>query len=323
MDATENEIIQWGIDYLSSCGYQLKNKQPENVQIRPWSYVIRYDTSAGWIYLKKTPKLISLEATITKILHDQFHVPVSEVIASNPKLDCFLMKDAGNPLRVLMKKQFDATLFCKAVDVFASMQIAVAKNVDIFINAGVPDFRLDKLPNLYLELISKDDVLADDGITEEEINELESLMPTVFALCKKLSAYKIPQTLVQPDFNDNNTLINDVSQKITIIDLGEIVISHAFFSMINFLKQIKKHHGLTENDSDYKIIQDSYLEKFSQFESKENLLKAFELAKIILPIYGALAYYRLIEACDTTQLQSFYGTGNLRIQIKEFMAFCQ
>src|SRR5579872_148306 len=100
----KNKIAKWGLEYLSSHGYLLKNNEPENVQIRPWSYVIRYDTSEGFVYLKQTPKLIALEATITKILRDRFHAPVLEVITFNSELDCFLMKDAGNPLRAILKK---------------------------------------------------------------------------------------------------------------------------------------------------------------------------------------------------------------------------
>ncbi len=57
------------------------------------------------------------------------------------------------------------------------------------------------------------------------------LLPKASILCKKLSDYSIKQTIVQPDFNDNNTLIDNVSN-ITTIDLGEIVISHPFFSLL-------------------------------------------------------------------------------------------
>jgi hypothetical protein len=58
------EIIQWACQYLSSHGYTLKNKLPENVQNTPWSYVVRFATSDAYIYLKHTPKLLALEAII-------------------------------------------------------------------------------------------------------------------------------------------------------------------------------------------------------------------------------------------------------------------
>lgn len=316
------KIIQWGSQYLSSHGYQLKSSQPEEVQIRPWSYVARFSTSEGFIYLKQTPKLIALEAVITKILRDQFNAPVPEVIASNSELDCFLMRDSGNALRPILKKKFDTNLLCKAVNIFTEMQLTVSKNVDVFIKIGVPDYRLNLLPDLYKALISKKEFLLSDGSTEKEIMEYESLIPIVSDLCQKLSMYKIPQTLVQPDFHDNNTLIDESSQKITIIDLGEIVISHPFFSLINFLEQIKKHHGLAEQDSVYHEIQDACFKNFLQFESHGNILNSFELTRILLPIYGALAHYRLIEACDKTELRSFYGARKLHDQLKGFATAC-
>src|SRR5476649_676524 len=113
-DNLNKEIIQWGCKYLSSHGYTLKSNLPENVQNTPWSYVVRFVTSKGYIYLKHTPHLLALEANILQLLHDH-SCTVPEVIANNAKLDCFLMKDAGRPLREILKKQFNAELFCKAI----------------------------------------------------------------------------------------------------------------------------------------------------------------------------------------------------------------
>lgn len=232
-DNLNQKIIQWGCKYLSTHGYTLKSSLPENVQNTPWSYVIRIATSDGYIYLKHTPKLLALEAIIIQILHDQFHASVPVVIAHNDELNCFLMKDAGRSLREILKKQFDAELICKAIEQFTSLQLSVADHVNIFFNIGVPDWRLNKLPDLYTQLITqKQDLLIEDGLSKKELEELEVLIPSVNHLCNKLSAFSIKQTMVQPDFNDNNTLIDDVSQNITIIDLGEIVISHPFFSIL-------------------------------------------------------------------------------------------
>jgi hypothetical protein len=226
-DNLYNEVIQWGCRYLSSHGYVLKSEKPETVQNTPWSYVVRFVTSQGYIYLKHTPHLLALEAKILHMLHD-YSCPVPEVIANSTKLDCFLMKDAGRPLREILKKEFNAELFCKAIDQFTSMQLSVANHVNNFIDIGVPDWQLNKLPNLFAQLLTQKYLLIEDGLLESEIRELEKLIPALTNLCNELSAYSIKQSIVQPDFNDNNTLIDD-SQNITIIDLGEIVISHPFF----------------------------------------------------------------------------------------------
>lgn len=317
------EIIQWSCEYLSSHGYILKTNLPENVQSTPWSYVIRFATTDGYVYLKHTPELLALEASIIQILRDQFHASVPEVIAHNPELNCFLMKDAGQPLRGILKQKFDETLIIKAIDQFTSLQIAVADRVDIFLNIGVPDWRLDKLRDLYKELIAKKDILIADGLSELEMRELENLIPQVNKLCKILSNYSIKQSIVQPDFNDNNSLIDEASQKITIIDLGEISISHPFFSLINCLYVMKKHHSLTDEDDAYQKIKEACLKNYMNFESKENLLYAFKVAHVLFFIYQALANYRLLYACDQSKfIASFQRHGKPGAELKKFITAC-
>ena len=173
---------------------------PEIVQDTPWSYVIRFATSKGLIYLKQTPEQLALEATIIQTLCDQFHASVPIVIAHNIELNCFLMKDSGNPLRSILKQNFDEELLCKAIDQFTTLQIAVAEHVDVFFDLGVPDWRLDKFSQLYQQLLSQKDILIADGLSETELDELEKLTPVLVALCKKLSSYSIKPTLVQPVF---------------------------------------------------------------------------------------------------------------------------
>src|SRR5690606_29027590 len=128
------DIIQWACKCLSSLGYALKSKLPEKVLKTPWSYVLRFETSEGYIYLKHTPALLALEASIIQILHDQFYASVPTVIAHNTELNCFLMKDAGRPLRDILKQKFDTELLCKAIDQFTSLQIATADNLDAFLD---------------------------------------------------------------------------------------------------------------------------------------------------------------------------------------------
>lgn len=322
-DNLHNEIIQWGYNCLLSLGYTLKNHMPENVLNTPWSYLVRFETSDGYIYLKHTPQLFALEPTIIQILHDQFHASVPTVIAHDSALNCFLMKDAGQSLRAILKKKFDVELLCRSIEQFTLLQIAVADRVNIFLDIGVPDYRLDKLPGLYEELIAKKELLIEDGLSAVEINQLEVLLPIVSNLCIKLSDYSVKQTIVQPDFNDNNTLINDMSKDITIIDLGEIVISHPFFSLLNCLEQIKKHHALTEEDDIYLKIKDACFKNYMNFfGSKEHLSAAVATAQLLHIVYGIAYQYRFMIACGKERLMSFQH-WKLSTLLREFIALCK
>ena len=311
-----NEVILWACEYLVSLGYTLKSKQPENVQNTPWSYVARFATTDGFIYLKQTPEKLALEASITQILREQFSASVPEVIAHNEELHCFLMKDAGTPMRGILKKRFDVALYCEAIDQFTSLQLAVTDHITIFLDLGVPDWRLDKLPDLYRQLLSQKEILLADGLSEQELSELETLLPTVSDLCCKLSSYSIQPTLVQSDFHDNNILINEISKKITFIDLGEIVISHPFFSLVGCLRQIKFHHGLTERDEAYLQMKEACLKNFMPIHSKINLLA---IAELLWLVYDAAAQYRLRLACDEARFLAFQRHGRLSGSLKEFL----
>jgi hypothetical protein len=64
-----------------------------------------------------------------------------------------------------------------------------------------PDWRLDKLPNLFETLMSQKKLLIEDGLAEPDITQLKSLLPKVSHLCNQLADYSIIPTIVQPDFN--------------------------------------------------------------------------------------------------------------------------
>lgn len=85
------------------------------------------------------------------------------------------MKDVGRSLRQILKKQFDVGLLSKGIHQFTSLQVDVADHVDVLINIGVPDWRLGKLPDLYMQLLSQKDILIADGLSESEMNNSDHM----------------------------------------------------------------------------------------------------------------------------------------------------
>ena len=170
-----SEAIQWGYDHLLSIGYQLTSNFPEIIQETPWSHVARFCTSAGYVYLKQTPKLLALEANIIHILRQEFHASVPKMIANNPHLNCFLMSDEGCTLRSILKRKFDEDLVCKAITQFSATQLLVSNRIDVLMKVGVPDWQLDKFLALYQDLLLKKDMLIEDGLSVEDIKKLNEL----------------------------------------------------------------------------------------------------------------------------------------------------
>lgn len=316
------DILSWATNYFTSNGYALKN-QPEVLLETPWSIVFRFSTLKGDFYLKQTPPTLSMEAQITQLFAEKFHANVPNIISINNELDCFLMKDAGLNLRKYLKTDFKPELLAKAILEYTAIQRSTENNVEAFIALGAPDWRLDKIPLLYQNLIKDDAFLKAENVTDQEQQKLNNIVSMVLAHCESLSKYGIPETIVQYDFNTNNVLYDLNTQKMTSIDLGEIVISHPFLSLHNFLLQAIKHEGLKENDALYQKLHDICLENWLNFTTKDKLLEVFTSVKKLWPLYSALTIHHLSNCVDPDAFRAFYADRPNRFAgyLREYMSF--
>jgi hypothetical protein len=314
-------ILHWANDLLAAKGYSLSHA-PEIVVDTPWSHVIRLATATATFYLKQTPPALFLEPKILQLLASQLNANVPIVIASNENLHGFLMKDAGQSLRGYLKTEPQPELLCQAVVRYTALQRSAENHTKSFLALGVPDWRLDKLPQLYQQLISQTAFLKSEGLIDQELQLLHNLIPKVSQLCQLLSQYQIPESIVQPDFNTNNTLIDPNTQKMAFIDWGEIVITHPFFSLHNFLYQVTIHHGIKQHDEIYLQLQSACFENWLTLASKTQLLEAFRLVQSLWPIYATLAHYRLMMSVDLQAFSSYYADRPSRIReyLRQFAA---
>lgn len=316
-------IIRWGADCLAANGWAIEHS-PEIVLSTPWSMMVRFSTSIADFYLKQTPPAIFLEPQIIQLLYEQFHASVPVVVASNDDLHCFMMRDCGNVLRAQLKERFSPDLLCQAIKEYAEIQRSTEDHVEVFIKLGVPDWRLAKLPVLYNQIINQTDFLKADGMTDEELQTLQALSPQFLAQCALLSSYGIQETIGIPDFNDNNTLLDPNTKKLTFIDWGEATITHPFFSLYNCLEQAITHHGIKEADQIYTQLQDACHENWSGLVTKNQLLEIFNLVMQLRNIYGALACYRLMTSVDLHALNTFYANKPNRLAkaFRKYIASC-
>ena len=313
------ESIKWATDLLVSKGYALTNS-PETFVEAPWSTVIRISTATEIFYLKLTPPLLFLEPQVMQLLKDQMQASVPDVVGSNNELCCFLMKDAGQTLRSYLKNTAQYELLSRAIAEFTTMQRSTENHLDSFFKIGVPDWRMNKLPGEYKQLISQTELLKAEGMTDEEVQILQDLIPTFTRQCELVSRYPIPETLVQPDFNTNNIMFNLNFKKMAFIDLGEIVISHPFFSLINFNYQATLHHSVKEGDNE---LLESCCKNWLDIGSKKQLFETYSHVKKLWPIYGALGFYRLMVSVDAKALKVYCANkpqlvGHLREYIATF-----
>lgn len=139
-------------------------------------------------------------------------------------------------------------------------------------------------------------MLLDDGLVEEEIKQLHLLHATCQQWCDVLSKHAIPATFSHSDFQENNMLLDKKTGSISIIDWGEAVIAHPFFSLNGCLWNLIYFNDLKPTDSMYRQIQSECIAPSLNLYDEKTLLELLNIAYQLLGIYAALEYERLYVA---------------------------
>jgi len=307
-------VIAWTKKQLIALGYKIIDG-PIVLRDMPWSKVSLFKTPKGLVYLKQMAAPFAIEPKILQFIHENFSTAVTEMIVMNEQLSCFLMKDAGQVLRDIQKQNFQIQLFCNALKTHAQIQIASVPFVESFILMSVNDWRLKKLPDLYRDFVAREHLLEAAGVNKYEIEMLQNVSPQMQILCEQLSAYNIPETIEHNDFHDNNILIQD--DRITINDWGDACISHPFLSLATALNSAKRNHNFKKTDSRYLQAQNAYLEIWLDYETIDELRKAFLIAEKLSYFQFSLSFGR-IESCVSVEEFSLYS-GYMSEALRDFL----
>lgn len=286
-------VVAWAKNYLNINGCTLQDS-PEMVHEEPWACVHRISTSTGVFYLKQMVPSFAIEPDLINVLKHSFPALLPEIVSINKALHCFLMRDAGTPLRTILCNHYQVDLAIKGLTVYATIQQGAANHTDALLDLGVSDWRLATMPSLYLALLNKDSFLKSDGLMQTEIDQLKSFHHRVAALCHQLAQYSIPETIEHGDFHDNNILIN-VHNDLIVNDWGEAVITHPFFSCVDFLVSAARQHNIIEGSETYNVLRDGYLNHWLAFENKDRLFDAFNLVKQLGYIKYSLSFYPITQ----------------------------
>lgn len=296
-------VLVWANQELESQGFGFII-QHSIVRKMPWSIVTALHTIKGQLYLKQMIPVFAIEPAILQFLSHNISNQVPKIIATNKELSCFIMEEAGQPLRNFQKENSYSEKLFEALRIYATIQIKCISHVPLLLQMNLNDWRLRKIPALYQEFMQQEDMLKKDGLALAEIKSLQQLLPTIEMLCKKLSTHDIPETLEHCDFHDNNILAQD--DRITINDWGDACITHPFFSLASILSSSQRSYNLQETDDMYEQIKCVYLEHWRDYGSMDKLNEAFAIAKVLHKFIFALSFSR-IESCVDNNPHPFKG----------------
>lgn len=315
MSIKGNDLIQWAKRVLADDALKY-----ECVVETPWSMVFKIKTNRQCVYLKKTPTALFIEASIFNFIEQACpgaHIP--KVLFENKDLDCFIMSDCGEQsLRTQFAGKIDVALLLQGLQSYSFIQRSLANKKPQLLALGLPDWGAERLPELFQSLISQHSFLQDEGLTPKEIEQLKHLQKPIESLANALSGSLVRETLVNADFNENNLILDKQTQTISVIDLGESVVAHPFFSVAAHINNMARRYKLNIHSDTLKSIQQKWLAQWSDVDTPQNLQRTLLLVQKLLPVYLALGIYRLQEATcqQSKRLQNWFIKDCLRLLLQ-------
>lgn len=267
----------------------------EQPHVRPWSTVLRVPTKQGLVWFKASTPVLAHEARVIEVLAQTRPDNVPRLLATDRATGWMLQADSGPRLSDTLRDRRDAGRFEGALGAYAELQLDVARSSADLIAAGAFDRRHEVLPLEFEELLENPDALklgSQGGITANELSDLRSRAPRIRAMCSELAAAGIPETIQHDDLSDADVAMNGNGYR--FFDWGDACVAHPFFAPFIALRVLGLRFDLEPSAPELKRVGAAYLEPWSEFGSRADLDRAFEVAQQLASVCRTLTWHRTL-----------------------------
>ncbi len=244
---------------------------------RPWARVLRVPVADGAVWFKACGAVQAFEPLLTASLFERWPDRVAEVLDYDQGRGWLLLADAGTPVGE-MGNPPEAWL--AALPAYAELQRDESARAFDHLSHGVPDLRVEMLPERLDELLRRD--LPLDAV---EVGGLRAFAPRFAALYRDLDARGIPNTIQHDDLHHKN--LYEREGRFRVLDWGDSSISHPFASLVETFRFLEEITKLPPGDPWFVRLRDAYLEPWGG-----GLGETFELAFRVGTFAHAFAWAR-------------------------------
>jgi Phosphotransferase enzyme family len=254
----------------------------EQVHVRPWSTVLRAPTDRGDVFFKASLAGLAHDVVVTSTLARLRPDLVLAPIAVNLDRGWMLLPDGGERLRELIEREPHPRPWFVILPEYADLQLASAGELDCMIEQGLPDLRLERMPELVERLAAELGEPAPPNGTAQ--------------LCAELAAVGIPETIQHDDLHDGNVFVVDGGYR--IFDWGDSVAEHPLLSLVVAPRGVAYRFELGEHDPDIERLRDAYLDRFAAYGTLAELRDAASLAEPLGMLGRAWSWWRVASSVD-------------------------
>lgn len=263
--------------------------------IKPWSVVCRTTTSAGAVYFKAQPAPLRSEVPLSHFLSEHWPDKVAQVLASDAQRGWMLLSEMpGRVMRGTTAGDDGVRVWARMLRALGAFQLELVGHVDALLATGVRDGRVDRIPDLFDELLATGMLqVGDDALSDTEVETLRTRRPTIAATCRVLAELQVPCGLVHNDLHDGNVFMNP-DGGFVFFDWGDSFVAPAFCDGLLALRVAAARFGLRDDAPEIRALRDAYLDPWrAAFVAQGELIEAFEQATRVAPIFHALTWHRI------------------------------
>jgi Phosphotransferase enzyme family len=272
----------------------LAHVEPVSVAVekeRPWATTYRVETTDGnVVWFKACGAVQRFEPRLTAQLSSRWPDRVTEVIAHDEERAFLLMRDAGIPIGVYGNPPEP---WLQLLPRYAELQRGEARYAEDHVAHGVPDRRLDVLPEQYAHMAARNLPLEDD-----ELRSLRDFVPTFASLCSELATREIPASVQHDDLHMTNVTLS--GDRLRVVDWGDASVAHPFFSLVVTFSFLESVGRLGPADPWFTRLRDAYLEPWGA-----GLVGTFELAFRLGRFAYAVAWTRQRDHLPPRAVEEF------------------
>lgn len=199
--------------------------------------------------------------------------------------------------------QLQVAIYEDLLPSYAEMQRGSTGLIEEWVDAGVPDRRMDRLPDLLRVL------LADIDIDRDARHAMKGVIPTLERICDELAA--IPGTIDHADLHGGNVLVLGDAHR--LVDWGDAQVAHPFGTLlityqVDFVHRRVDGRPLPDSidrRAASRRLRDAYLEAWADTAPADELRAMFANALWVTHVCRAIDYTKLRAATASDAIEEW------------------
>jgi hypothetical protein len=278
----------------------------EQPHVRPWGTALRVPTNGGTLWFKANIAPLAYEGPLLDLV-GAGSSSVPRLVAADLSRGWMLMGDAGTKLTEIYGDGLPRASWCELLGAYAQLQVDAAPAADRLIAAGVPDRRLPMLVDGLRRVLGDERLVRPAGevaLTDDEIERAHALLPRIERAVVELGTLQLPDSLQHDDLHPWNVCVRDGTY--CFIDWGDACISQPLLSFTVPLAHIAP--------VDAEAARDAYLEPWTRFRERDDLVAAVGAARLLGQVTGILKWELISSGLSDDERASYEDAITRRVR---------